>query len=104
VTPELRLEATDDESPPKKGTPQVTTEPSAFSAAKASRFEYKAVTPELRLEATDDESPPKKGTPQVTTEPLEVIAAKAPKFGTSWPFPLSQILPEAVVKLPNAPR
>ena len=62
---------------PCSKSPQVTTEPSDFSAAKASVVEYTAVTPELRLDATYVESPPLPELPQVTTEPSDFRAAKA---------------------------
>ena len=55
----------------------MTTEPLAFSAAKADRVEYTAVTLELRLEATTEESPPLVELPQVTTEPSSLSAANA---------------------------
>ena len=77
MTLELRLEATAEESPPREEKPQVTTDPSAFSAAKALPFEYTAVTPEVRLDATAVELPPVPGLPQVTTEPSDFSAAKA---------------------------
>ena len=63
--------------PPALDSPQVTTEPSVFSAAKAEAVEYTFVTPELRLDATAVESPPLAARPQVTTEPSAFSAAKA---------------------------
>ena len=58
MTFELSLEATAVELPPLTELPQVTTEPSDLSAAKASSVEYTAVTLEPRLEATAVEFPP----------------------------------------------
>ena len=57
-TPEVRLDETAEESPPEAECPQVTTEPSAFSAAKAYGFENTCVTPPESDLATAEESPP----------------------------------------------
>lgn len=58
-------------------SPQVTTDPSRFRAAKAPEFAAMAVTFEERLAATEEESPPKLAEPQVTTDPSLFKAAKA---------------------------
>lgn len=63
-----------------------------------------AVTFELRLEETAVALPPAAGFPHATAEPFEVMAAKAGPLGNSCPLPDIQILPEAAVWLPNAPR
>jgi hypothetical protein len=57
-TPEVRLDETAEELPPQPESPQVTTEPSAFSAAKACGFENTCVTPPASELATAEESPP----------------------------------------------
>ena len=58
LTPEMREEATADESPPREESPQVMTEPSSLSAANAVSEKKIWLTPEVREEATTDESPP----------------------------------------------
>ena len=72
---------TSEESPPDMESPQVTTEPSFFKAAKANWLDEIDVTPEARSPPTGlEESPPKKDPPQVTTEPFDFRAAKALGF------------------------
>ena len=58
LTPLDNSEATLLESPPLEPSPQVTTEPSFLSAAKASALEYILLTPLDNSEATLLESPP----------------------------------------------
>jgi hypothetical protein len=58
-----------EESPPDMESPQVTTEPLDFMAAKAHCVEEIDFTPEVRCPPTGlEESPPTKAPPQVTTE------------------------------------
>ena len=69
---------TSEESPPDMESPQVTTEPSFFKAAKANWLDEIDFTFEVRLPPTGfEESPPKKTPPQVKTEPFDFRAAKA---------------------------
>ena len=66
-------------SPPLPAAPQVTTDPSARSAANAPWLENTRDTPMVpfRLAATDPASPPKPFRPHVTTVPSMRKAAKA---------------------------
>ena len=57
VTPELKLEATEELSPPYELLPQVTTLPSILRAAKAPFVEKISVTPES-IPATEELFPP----------------------------------------------
>ena len=75
TTPLVNWLATSLLSPPYLESPQVTTEPSLFSAAKAKPVEKIWVTPDVSLLLTLLLSPPK--LPQVTTEPSLFSAAKA---------------------------
>ena len=69
---------TSEESPPDMESPQVTTEPSFFKAAKAHWVDEIDVTPEARSPPVGKvESPPKMAPPQVTTDPFDLRAAKA---------------------------
>ena len=66
-------------SPPEKESPQVTTEPSLFKAAKALSVEKIWETPEARLLATARLLLPVSwNDPHVPTEPSLFKAAKAP--------------------------
>ena len=62
------------------------TEPSSFSAAKATYWKI-LLTPEEREEATADESPPWDFSPQVMTEPLSFSAANAYPVEKIWLTP-----------------
>ena len=64
-------------SPPCEEFPQVTIEPSFFSAAKALLLEKSWVTPEDSSALTLLLSPPLEESPQVMTEPSYFSAAKA---------------------------
>ena len=67
-----------EESPPDISSPQVTTEPLLFKAAKANWVDAIDLTPEVRFPPTGkEETPPENGIPQVTTEPFDLRAAKA---------------------------
>ena len=77
TTPEVSEEEIADESPPSSESPQVMTEPSSLSAAKAYIDEKIWLTPEVREEEIADESPPRDEDPQVMTEPSSLSAAKA---------------------------
>ena len=83
LTPELSWLATALLSPPlllsmlSMKEPQVTTEPLALSAAKASCVEKITLTPERSWLVTALLSPPSLASPQVTTEPSALSAAKA---------------------------
>ena len=66
----------------------MTTEPSALSAAKASREEKIWLTPDLSWLATALLSPPSpEYPPQVTTEPSALSAAKAKRVEKIWLTP-----------------
>ncbi|EXI75106.1 MAG: hypothetical protein AW07_01341 [Candidatus Accumulibacter sp. SK-11] len=69
-------------SPPREGSPQGTSEPSARSAAKAARVEKICVTSVVpsSCAATAPLSPPYAGSPQLSTEPSARIAAKAARL------------------------
>ena len=61
------------------------TDPSSFSAAKASLVEKIWLTPELREDSTADELPPLP--PQVTTDPSSFSAANALSLENIWLTP-----------------
>ena len=66
---------TEEESPPYEEPPQVITDPSVFTAAKAKPVEYTVTTPLDMFNDTEEESPEEN--PQVTTDPSVFTAAKA---------------------------
>ena len=81
-------------------SPQTTTEPSVFNAAKAVAVEEISTTPPVNLSATETPLPPlslllsKLGSapnaplPQTTTEPLVLSAANAPPVEKTSRTPL----------------
>ena len=75
------LEDTEEESE----DPQVITDPSVFTAAKASPVEYTATTPLDMFKDTEEESPPRQESPQVITDPSFFTAAKALKLRKDVP-------------------
>ena len=58
TTPLDIFENTEEESPPLQESPQVITDPSIFTAAKAEPVEYTATTPLDMFKDTEEESPP----------------------------------------------